>query len=585
MREDAGTDRLLFGQPSYVLASGHHQVQRSFRGLVRAITVTLQPCFGSFLVFEIWSAPCSREDENIRLEQRWPVFRIHVSTITDLSGAAEELAKALKKITVAKEQADVDVLKVRAVAPPGQPALLTTKEQAALGVCLMGLEIQPVYRDVTTGQVYPEVLRSLHRGLTRAFRRCFFEFARSKTTHVPPHYHALGRRAVVKAVWEVDRQLAQVSDAFDFLLSVTPTNVRQAWATFRHARFEKAPTFMYRPLSVEPAWLKRKLYDIPLERIEDPAIAHMFREKQQALDRKLTMLADRETPRFFHGSMQLFGGVPSGLAELADSLLEGLPARTRDDSAEGFLDGEAFSRHALAEISHYRRIHPDFSATVETRDDVTGLMVSRGTLLVEKQSKIPVSRANALLQHEVGTHLVTYYNGRAQPFRQLYSGLAGYDESQEGLAVLAEYMAGGLSRPRLRLLAGRVVAVRCLMGGATFADTFRELVAERHFARPLAFTVTARVYRGGGLTKDAIYLKGMIRLLKYLRNGGSIEPLLVGKINSSHIPIIKELQWRQVLKPAPLQPRYLYAPGAEERLARLRNVSSLRELTERRRGE
>ena len=40
----------------------------------------------------------------------------------------------------------------------------------------------------------------------------------SRTTHRPPHYHELGRRAVVKAVWDVDRMLAEASDQFDFLL-------------------------------------------------------------------------------------------------------------------------------------------------------------------------------------------------------------------------------------------------------------------------------------------------------------------------------------------------------------------------------
>ena len=47
-------------------------------------------------------------------------------------------------------------------------------------------------------------------------------------------------------------------------------------------------------------------------------------------------------------------------------------------------------------------------------------------------------KAAALLAHEVGTHIVTYVNGKAQPFRQLYAGLAGYEAFQEGIAVLAE---------------------------------------------------------------------------------------------------------------------------------------------------
>ena len=45
---------------------------------------------------------------------------------------------------------------------------------------------------------------------------------------------------------------------------------------------------------------------------------------------------------------------------------------------------------------------------------------------------------------------------------------AGSDELQEGLAVLSEYLVGGLSPPRFRLLAGRVIAAQMLIKGSSF---------------------------------------------------------------------------------------------------------------------
>ena len=89
-----------------------------------------------------------------------------------------------------------------------------------------------------------------------------------------------------------------------------------------------------------------------------------------------------------------------------------------------------------------------------------------------------------------------------------------------------------------------------------------------------------RVFRGGGLTKDAVYLRGLIQVLDYLAQGGKLQPLLVGKIALSHVPIIQELQWRQVLKPAPLRPRFLDLPGAGERLAQVRAGLTILELIE-----
>ena len=64
-------------------------------------------------------------------------------------------------------------------------------------------------------------------------------------------------------------------------------------------------------------------------------------------------------------------------------------------------------------------------------------------------------------------------------------------------------------------------------------------------------------------------------MLRYVQKGGDLNPLLVGKMAVEHIPIIKELQYRKVLKPAPIMPRYLQDAAAIERLARLRGRQRL----------
>jgi uncharacterized protein (TIGR02421 family) len=447
---------------------------------------------------------------------------------------------------------------------------------------VFGLEIRPIYLNPANGGTYPLLMRELRRGLSRALRMAIFDFARTKTTHQPKHFHSLGRRAVVKAVWEVDRQLAEVSDSFDLLFQATPSNAEHAWDEFQKHDFDRTPLFHYRPLPMDPVLLKRRLFLTPINRVDDQALWHLFREKQDELDRKITMLLDINTRRFVHGSVLVFGRVEDDLMRLAKQLLDRLPPRTRDDSGSGYLDASTFARKARAEIAYYRKRWADLNASVQVRDDfVRGLMVSQGSLLVGKQVCIPTARAEALLQHEVGTHVLTYYNGCAQPLRLLRSGLAGYEALQEGLAVLAEYLVGGLNRPRLRLLAARVLAVRNLVDGASFVDTFRELTQTHRFDRRTAFTVTLRVYRGGGLTKDALYLRGLSRMFQYLREDNPLDPLFIGKIDARHIPLIQELRWRKVLKPAPLVPKYLSRPAVVARLGALREGMTVLDLIER----
>lgn len=578
--EDRGTERLVTSEASYLLASGSRKQHDKVARLLERIAATQASGFGSVLVLELWAAESVRPSAGEGAPP--PALRLHASRAESGGRFLDRVQSALSRVRLQRRAAEVVLVGGERVHPRRLRALLSARGAAELRATLLGIEVEPVYRDPESGEVYPELLRQLRRSLSRALRQIFFHFARLRTKHLPRHFHVLGRRALVKAVWEVDRRLSEITDHFDLLLQLTPVNAASAWRRFERDRFERAPRFQYRPLRFDPAILKRRLFEIPVERVEDPALAFLFREKQDEVAREITLLQDLGTSRFLHGSLQLHGEPTDELLREARDLLERVPPRSRDGRGGGTLGAEAFAQVAREEIARYRSRWPELRAGVEVRSDIaSGLMVSRGNLLVGKDSQIPLARVEALLQHEVGTHVLTYYNGKAQPFRQLYSGLAGYEAFQEGLAVLAEYLVGGLSRARLRLLAARVAAVRSLTGGAGFIESFRLLVHEHGFARRTAFSVAMRVHRGGGLAKDAVYLRGLSQVLDYLAKGEDLAPLYVGKISRDHVSLVNELRWREVLREPPLLPRFFEDPDAAARLERLRQGVAVRDLVGR----
>lgn len=55
----------------------------------------------------------------------------------------------------------------------------------------------------------------------------------------------------------------------------------------------------------------------------------------------------------------------------------------------------------------------------EIRPDASGVLVSGNSLLIGPESVVQARRAEALIHHEVGTHLVTQVNGSAQPIKVL----------------------------------------------------------------------------------------------------------------------------------------------------------------------
>jgi uncharacterized protein (TIGR02421 family) len=576
---DPGTFRFATSEASYLLCSGRKKLQPEITDLVRTVAEVMVEQFGAFLILELWAGPSDHPVEGpVSTAELVPRFEILAQRRTAEDSITSAFESSLSRIRLDGRKARVATRVVSRIGPKRMPSVLPPEIAEQSGCHLYGLEIGPIYRDPVTVEVFPRILRVLGRQVTVALRRALFDFTVGNTTHRPPHFHALGRRAVVKALWDVDRMLAEAAESFDFLLQVTPVNGESAWHQFRKNRFQKKPAFHYRPLPAEPLALKRALYRTPVERIEDPALGMIFREKLDDIERQITMLQDRNTSRFLYESIQQYGAVEESLYNQAIEILEAVPPRSRDGAGGGMFNARKFAERAREEIEYLRLQYPEIGATVELRSDVTGLMVSRGNLLISARSSIPSSRVEALIQHEVGTHVLTYHNGRAQKLRHLYTGLAGYDALQEGLAVFSEYLVGGLSRPRLRLLAARVAAARWMIDGATFIDCFRELDGSHGFGARTAFVVTMRTYRAGGLTKDAVYLRGLGQILKHLGSGGQLEPLFIGKIAAQHIPVVRELRWRGVLCEPPLTPRYMNDPAALERLRRARKGLSIIDL-------
>lgn len=574
-RDDPGTRELVTTEAAYLFASGDPAYHAGLAALCRAIGAVAQEHFGAFLLVELWAQadpPSGRRER--------PGFRVLTPEPDAFPTMLETLGAALADIDAGGLRPEVTFTKCERVAPPGSEPLLPP-DRVSGGAVSLGIAVPPVYRDAATGTLYPLVLQSFRRRLAVALRKAVFAFSGGGPAAGDggdPHFESLGPTTLTRAARAADRELRDVAASFDFLLQVTPVNADEAWDEFRGGGYAKEPALRYRPLPYRPSLLKRRLFDVPLERIEDATLEHLCGEKQDELDLQLSALRDLGTERFLYGSLQLYGGVDDPLLRLAEEVLRRLPAERADDDVR-VAAGEVADA-ARREIDRYRAAMPDFDAAVEVRDDVAGgMMVVRDRLHVSGSLTLRRGRLGPLLHHEVGTHLLTYFNGRRQPFVLLSAGLAGYEPLQEGLAVLAEHLAGGLTASRLRTLAGRVLAVRARTGGAAFAEAFRLLRDGHGFPARTAFTTVLRVYRGGGLTKDAIYLRGLRDLLGYLGGGHDVEPLYVGKIGLQHVPYVRELRRRGVLGPPGALPRLWEDPGLRERLDACRR-SGVLELAE-----
>lgn len=560
--DDKNTTRLAESTASYLIFGEDHF--EYFHSILKTITEKMSNRFGSFLLIEIYTGATESSEFVIR----GPAHKLSVSL--------HVLQEELKKIKDEKHEnktleARIEQTKNRI--NPHKQQFFSIEELKDIGCTFIGLEIPPTYRN-TNGESFPMVFKTFRKGFIRALQKAVFEFIRVQTPSEIESYTALGKRRIHQELFKIDQQLTDIENAYQFLLLVAPVNIQSIREVFFKSNYEKIKPYHYRLLPIDPDLLKRRLYNLKIEEIDDPALAFLYEEKREEIDQELTMLKERDTKNFFYSSLRLYKGIEKNVLHEAKLILDNIEEDAHQTKIKE-VDAHDFEKIVEKEFDYFREQRPDFKSRVHIRKDVNIIMVSRGELYIPADYTMTKKEAEGILQHEIGTHALTFYNGKQQPLTQLSQGLAGYDSLQEGLAVLSEYLVGGLTGNRLRLVAGRVVAGEALLDDASFKEIFHLLHYTYGFSKQPAFNITSRVFQGGGFLKDIVYLRGLVQLRDYLHEGGDFDILLSGKFALEHVPLIRELIDRKVLKPARLNPRYYENKDFKERMKKLRDGIAL----------
>lgn len=564
--EDRATIRFVLSEASFLIV-GNKDFE-GYQRLMFRLADAMAAKFKSFLLLEIFAGEPNSTKFKIKgpAEKLPTTLKVFKKELDDLNGKYEVLPIEETQIVNTEERQ-----------PKGQLPLLGIGDLKDSGALLLGLEIPPVYRN-NEGEEFPVFFRSFKDDLVLALHKTIYEFIRVQTSSGVTGYQALGQKKLKEKVLEIDRQLTRIETSYQFLWLVSPSNIRQVKDTFFQSNFKELLSYHYRLLPIDPDVLKRELYNLKIEEVDDPALSFLFREKREELELQISMLYDRGTSHFFYNSLMLYDGIERDLRQHATTLLQEVEETAPEDRQDNFLSALDFKKLAEKEFDYFREQDENFYSKIHVRDDVNILMVSRGELYIPSDYKMAATETKALIQHEIGTHVLTYYNGLQQPLRLLSNGLTDYDTLQEGIAVLSEYLVGGLTANRMRTLAGRVVAAAARMDGCDFTEIFELLHKTHGFTTTRAFNITSRIMQGGGFTKDVIYLRGLVEVKKYIEKGGELEPLLMGKFALKHLPVIEGLMARRVLKKTNLAPRYLHSEESKSKLRKIREGISLSQM-------
>jgi uncharacterized protein (TIGR02421 family) len=246
----------------------------------------------------------------------------------------------------------------------------------------------------------------------------------------------------------------------------------------------------------------------------------------------IDMLEARGTPAFGRIARRLYGSASDAfhaggptLADLAASL----------DEALGGIDEHAFLDPLEKDIPTGRaveilqaRLDRVFGEpgsrvrVIESDGIVADAAAGSDYIKLRRDAKFSDRDLRLLEAHEGWVHVGTTLNGQRQPWCTfLAKGTPSTTITQEGLALLAELIAGASHPGRLRRVTDRVDAIRRAEDGADFVEVFEALRARGRNDED-AYAAAVRVFRGSTpdgapFTKDLAYHQGFVQVYNFMQ--------------------------------------------------------------------
>ena len=344
----------------------------------------------------------------------------------------------------------------------------------------------------------------------------------------------------VQALMDIDRNIDELVRQIELLSYVNPVNTEEEKQKFFASKYLTDPKFVYPAINFDRFDLHRELFSQPIELIEDLDVRNLYEDiiyTYSGLIQCIETIGSGK--KFYYNCLHCFGTPTEKDVENAKFILH---FEDEDPKEERFVPRYNSKETEIFFKEFSKDYQFDYNIVHSKKISASAMVLnSTKTLVLNENHSYSEHELNVLNNHEIGVHMVTTMNGLLHPLKIFSHGFPNYEETQEGLAVFAEYMSNNLTVKRLKELAYRVMAVDSLAKGYDFSKTFRLLHNQFDLDRESSFYITLRVHRGGGFTKDYLYLTGLKKIYDFYKGGNDLSPLLTGKVTLEYLDEIKAL--------------------------------------------
>jgi alpha-L-glutamate ligase-like protein/uncharacterized protein (TIGR02421 family) len=340
-------------------------------------------------------------------------------------------------------------------------------------------------------------------------------------------------------ILKVDNKLAEIDQTLKLLAFINPQNLAEQRDLFLRSK-EHEPRFIYREPKVDFNLLERELRRLPDE-VSHP-LWQLWQEKKEYLFTKIKLLKSVGTPDFSDYSAQLF--TPPTEAEYQAALKFVTEHQHDEPDHSRMIKSDETHQRVKKYLKDHGLDHWQVKRITETVADMQ--VIKSGSVLIKDNSSFTENRLQALLVHEIGTHVFRNENGRQQMYQIFAQGTANYLTTEEGLAVYNQRQLGLLLGEKNLYPALSIITIYRSQRN-DFRYVFESLIQDFDLNTETAWNRCVKVKRGlnnnqthGAFSKDVVYFRGHQQITEFLKKGGQIEDLYVGKISLEDLEIVQK---------------------------------------------
>jgi len=358
---------------------------------------------------------------------------------------------------------------------------------------------------------------------------------------------------------QIDQSLAQIDEEIHLLSYLRPINLTEEKAKF-FKNFRQNPVFKYRVSKKIINQSKLLLNKLNFPESDLP-FKILLEEKKAELNKKLDLISVVGSTDFSDISKELY------LTPDQNFIIEA-EKKAREFKQVNFQTNKKLER--LLSLNEIKIKMEDVLQKYDLKDCQVRIkkemlancqVLKNGTILLSAMAKISEEHLIGLIAHEIETHLLRTKNGEQQPYKIFAKGFANYLMTEEGLAIYNQERI--LSKNHVKNFYPALNALAVVTAQKeSFLNVF-EMLLNYGVDSERAWITSVKVKRGisdtsasGAFTKDGLYFIGRQKIDEFIKSGGDLRKLYIGKVGIETLPLIEKIE--EIKEPKYL-PEYLKA--------------------------